>query len=64
MKKAYTKALRVIYSCNNSSHIIGAYNFIHNFRVRFGKWQGCDELTKKLMEKCALKRKTVENKYD
>tara|TARA_R100000734_G_C3312170_1_gene103131 strand:- start:1371 stop:1565 length:195 start_codon:yes stop_codon:yes gene_type:complete len=64
MKKAYIKALRVVRSCNNSAHIMGAYNFIYNFRIRFGKWTGCEELTKKLMEKCAIQRKIVENKYD
>ena len=40
---------------------MGAYNFIYNFRIRFGKWKGCDELTKKLMEKCAIQRKKVGN---
>tara|TARA_A100001515_G_scaffold139730_2_gene134661 strand:+ start:2204 stop:2398 length:195 start_codon:yes stop_codon:yes gene_type:complete len=62
MKKAYIKALKVIRSCNNSSHIMGAYNFIYNFRILFGKLTGCNELTKKLMEKCALQRKIVEGR--
>jgi hypothetical protein len=61
MKKAYIKAIDVILSCKSSSHIMGAYNFIYNFRIRFGKWKGCDELTKKLMEKCAIQRKKVGN---
>ena len=43
---------------------MGAYNYIHNFRVLFGGLKGCDKLTKKLMEKCALRRRIVESKYD
>ena len=64
MKKAYIKAINVICSCKNSIHIMGAYNYIHNFRVLFGGLKGCDKLTKKLMEKCALRRRIVESKYD
>ena len=62
MKKAYIKALKVVRSCNSDAHIMGAYNFIHNFRVNFGNLRGCDELTKKLMEKCALQRKIVQGR--
>jgi len=64
MKKAYIKALKVVRSCNNSAQITGAYNFIYNFRILFGRLRGCNELTQKLMEKCAIQRKIVENKHD
>jgi len=62
MKKAYKKSIDVIVSCTIDSHIIAAYNYIHNFRVLFGGKMGCSKLTKNLMEKCALQRKLVENK--
>jgi len=61
MKKAYKKALDVIRSCKTDSQITSAYNYIHNFRVLFGSKSGCQILTKKLMEKCAVKRKLVRN---
>tara|TARA_R100000908_G_scaffold56902_1_gene32532 strand:+ start:377 stop:565 length:189 start_codon:yes stop_codon:yes gene_type:complete len=59
MKKAYKKAIEVVHSCETDAQIITAYNYIHNFRVLFGTEQGCQELTETLMEKCAMKRKTV-----
>ena len=62
MKKAYKKALDVIRSCQTESQITSTYNFIHNFRVLFGSEPGCQILTKKLMEKCAVKRKIVRGK--
>ncbi len=61
MKKAYIKAIEVIMSCKNSSQIVGAYNYIHNFRILFGGYRGCSKLTKTLMERCALQRKKVRN---
>ena len=61
MKKAYIKAIEVINSCENSSQVMSAYNYIHNFRVLFGNNSGCDKLAKKLMEKCAIQRKRVGN---
>jgi len=61
MKKAYIKAIKVIMSCENSSQVMSAYNYIHNFRVLFGEYTGCSKLTKTLMEKCALQRKKVGN---
>ena len=42
---------------------MGAYNFIYNFRILFGKLTGCNELTKKLMEKL-LKAETTEAYLD
>ena len=61
MKKAYTKAIEVIRSCKTGAHIMGAYNYIHNFRVLFGANKTCSKLTKNLMEKCAMRRKRVGN---
>jgi hypothetical protein len=62
MKKAYKKAIEVVLSCETDAQVIGAYNYIHNFRVLFGPEDGCQELTESLMEKCALKRKIVREK--
>jgi len=62
MKKAYKKGIDVIISCKTESHIISTYNYIHNFRVLFGSKPGCQILTEKLMERCAIKRKIVRNK--
>jgi len=62
MKKAYIKAIEVIKSCTNGAHIVGAYNYIHNFRILFGNKKTCRKLTKILMEKCAMRRKYLGNK--
>jgi len=62
MKKAYKKSIKVIRSCETESHIISAYNYIHNFRILFGGEIGCQKLTENLMEKCALQRKLVRGK--
>jgi hypothetical protein len=62
MKKAYKKALRVIDSCTNYQQVMGAYNFIWNFRRLFEDTKGCTELTQKLHDKCHLKRKLVGDK--
>ena len=59
MKKAYKKAIEVVHSCETDAQIITAYNYIHNFRVLFGGDPECRKLTENLMEKCAMKRKTV-----
>jgi hypothetical protein len=59
MKKAYKKALDIICSCTTNAHINSTYNYIHNFRVLFGKNRRCKILTEKLMERCALKRKLI-----
>jgi len=59
MKKAYKKAIEVVSSCETAAQIIGAYNYIHNFRILFGSEPNCKELTETLMEKCAMKRKMV-----
>ena len=45
-------------SCETSQHIITAYNYIHNFRVLYGE----SELTKRLMERCAMRRTMIEEK--
>ena len=58
MKEAYIKAINVIMSCETSQHIITAYNYIHNFRVLYGE----SELTKRLMERCAMRRTMIEEK--
>ena len=57
MKEAYIKGIKIINSCNNYLQVLTAYNYIHNFRVAFGDHAGCDKLTKKLQEKCNIKRK-------
>jgi hypothetical protein len=59
MKEAYIKAIKVINSCKNYLQVLAAYNYIHNFRVLFGNNKGCDELTKKLQERCNKKRTTL-----
>ena len=59
MKEAYIKGIKIINSCTNYLQVLTAYNYIHNFRVAFGSNEGCDELTKKLQEKCNIKRKTT-----
>ena len=59
MNKAYKKALQVVRSCKTSAQVIGAYNYIHNFRILFGHESGCKKLTETLMEQCATKRKLL-----
>ena len=59
MKKAYKKSIQVIKSCKSEAQIMSAYNYIHNFRILFGSLGGCQELTEKLMERCAVQRKLV-----
>ena len=58
MKKAYIKAVQVIMSCETPQHIIAAYNYIHNFRILYGK----SELTKRLMERCNVRRSMIDEK--
>ena len=62
MKKAYLKALKVIDSCKNSFHVTATYNYIWNFESLFSKNKGCENLVKKLHERCLRKRKLVENR--
>tara|TARA_R110000824_G_scaffold17131_1_gene69961 strand:- start:280 stop:468 length:189 start_codon:yes stop_codon:yes gene_type:complete len=62
MKKAYEKALKVIDSCKNTLHTMGAYNYIWNFNKLFTNNKGCKELTRKLHARCARKRKMVESR--
>jgi len=62
MNKAYKKALIVIDSCENSSQVHSAFNYIWNFERLFSNNKTCLELTKKLRTRCARKRKSLENK--
>jgi len=58
MKEAYIKAINVIMSCETPQHILAAYNYIHNFRILYGR----SELTERLMERCALRRTMIDEK--
>ena len=64
MKEAYNKALRVIDSCRTSTHLLGAYNYIHNFEKMYSD---CDpisyeKLIKQLKEYCFFKRAKIKYK--
>jgi len=59
MKKAYTKALKVINSCKTHQHIMGAFNYIWNFERMYGWKKGGLALVKKLHIKCSTKRRIV-----
>jgi|TARA_R110000744_G_scaffold105586_1_gene201754 hypothetical protein len=62
MKESYKKATKVIDSCENPVHTLGAYNYIWNFNKLFMDKKGCKELTRKLHARCSRKRKILENK--
>ena len=60
--KAFNKGLKVISSCKTTSHIMGAYNYVHNYRNLFGK----KKLWKELYNFCGRKRNmlTLGNDYE
>ena len=64
MKEAYIKAIKVINSCKNYQHVMNAYNYIWNFRKLFDGKKGCEELAKKLHERCYKKRKIIGEKNE
>tara|TARA_R100001015_G_C4632760_1_gene196764 strand:- start:2353 stop:2541 length:189 start_codon:yes stop_codon:yes gene_type:complete len=53
--KAFNKGLKVISSCKNYSQIRGAYNYVHNYRILFGK----TKLWKDLYNFCGRKREML-----
>ena len=56
--KAYKKGLRVISTCETTKHITGAYNYIHNFRLMFGK----TDYWKELYRYCGQRRDWIGEK--
>ena len=52
---AYNKGLKIISSCINSTHIHIAYNYIHNYRLLFGKTR----MWKDLYGYCSKRREIV-----
>jgi len=54
--KAYNKGLKVISSCKNSPQIHVAYNYIHNYRIMFGK----TKFWKDLYNYCSRKREILD----
>ncbi len=56
MIEAYIKGLDIVSSCKNSAQVMTAFNWVDNFRKLYGNI----EETKRLMEKCSLKRKTLD----
>jgi len=52
-KTAYNKGVKIIRSCQTGAHIIGAFNYIHNYRVMFGD----TELFRQLWKYCTKRRK-------
>tara|TARA_R100000008_G_scaffold75150_1_gene54221 strand:- start:649 stop:846 length:198 start_codon:yes stop_codon:yes gene_type:complete len=49
---AFNKALAVINSCKTHDHIVGAFNYIDNFRKVFKE----DKTANKLRQICSTKR--------
>ena len=52
---AYNKGLKVISSCKNSIQVFVAYNYIHNYRLMFGK----TSMWKELYNYCGRKREIL-----
>ena len=50
--EAFEKALAIINSCKTHDHIMGAFNYIDNFRKVFKE----DKIAKKLRQICSTKR--------
>ena len=55
-EKAYNKGLKVISSCKDSTHVHVAYNYIHNYRLMFGKTR----FWKDLYNYCGRKREILD----
>ena len=55
-KQAFKKGIKVISSCKNSQHIHVAYNYIHNYRLMFGK----TKMWKDLYNYCGRKREVLD----
>ena len=54
-KQAFKKGIKVISSCKNSQHIHVAYNYIHNYRLMFGK----TKMWKDLYGYCSKRREIL-----
>ncbi len=57
-REAFAKALKIINSCETQDHIIGAYNYIDNFRRLFKE----DKLADRLKQICSTGRAIIINK--
>ena len=54
-KQAFKKGIKVISSCKNSQQIHVAYNYIHKYRLMFGK----TKMWKDLYGYCSKRREIV-----
>ena len=55
-KQAYIKGKKIIRSCKTGTHIMGAYNYINNYRIMFGD----TNMWKSLYDYCGRRRNYCE----